>query len=567
MPGPGEVLIEVVASAVNRADLLQRMGLYPPPAGVTDTLGLECSGRIGGPRRRRRRLVGRRRGVLRCSPAVDRPSWRLAPAGQVHADPRRRRARRPPAALPEVAATVWSNVVQLAAARSAARRCSSTAAPAGSARWRSRSARPSAPRSITTAGSAEKARALPASSAPTSAINYRDEDFVAATMEATGRRRRRRDPRHRWGRRTSSATSTRSPPTAGWSSSGCRAAPDRRARPRVAADETRDACTRPRCGRGRCERRPRSAAAVVEGLWPLIAAGAVRPVVDATYPMDQVGEAHHLVADSEHVGKVLLTRADQDAPTSDARLRRLVEVWAFLSRCSILGSLVAWGRLHEVDAAPAGEAMFRLHYAPLAGWCRRMVGDNEVAHDIAAEAFVRLLGRWTTVTDPRAYLYTTALNLIRDRWRRSERERVALRKTATAVGERPRPRPSCGCSSRHCRGGCQQVVVLHYFADMSVDAVARAARGRSRHGQARPVRRPSASCRPCSRTRDEPGRRRPRQPAARPGRGTRRHRRTRGWQSPPSSSPQAGEGTARGSRRRCRRGRRDARGARRPRIK
>src|ERR1700710_1866144 len=44
--GPGEVLLDVVASAVNRADLLQRQGFYPPPPGASDILGLECSGRI-----------------------------------------------------------------------------------------------------------------------------------------------------------------------------------------------------------------------------------------------------------------------------------------------------------------------------------------------------------------------------------------------------------------------------------------------------------------------------------------------------------------------------------------
>src|SRR6478735_8854699 len=44
--GPGEVVIDVVASAVNRADTLQRQGFYPPPKGATDVLGLECSGRI-----------------------------------------------------------------------------------------------------------------------------------------------------------------------------------------------------------------------------------------------------------------------------------------------------------------------------------------------------------------------------------------------------------------------------------------------------------------------------------------------------------------------------------------
>jgi RNA polymerase sigma-70 factor (ECF subfamily) len=128
----------------------------------------------------------------------------------------------------------------------------------------------------------------------------------------------------------------------------------------------------------------------------------------------------------------------------------------------------------EVEVAQPADALFRQHYAPLAGWCRRMVGDNEVAHDIAAEAFVRLLGRWTTVTDPRAYLYTTALNLVRDRWRRSERERVALRKTVTTLETAAAPAPELRMLVESLPKRLQQVVVLHYFADMSVDSVARA---------------------------------------------------------------------------------------------
>ena len=126
-----------------------------------------------------------------------------------------------------------------------------------------------------------------------------------------------------------------------------------------------------------------------------------------------------------------------------------------------------------MDAAPTGEAIFRAHYAPLAGWCRRMVGDDEVAHDIAAEAFVRLLGRWTTVIDPRAYLYTTALNLVRDRWRKSERERVALRKTATSVATQAAPAPEVRMLVEGLPRRLQQVVVLHYFADLPIEAIAR----------------------------------------------------------------------------------------------
>ena len=126
-----------------------------------------------------------------------------------------------------------------------------------------------------------------------------------------------------------------------------------------------------------------------------------------------------------------------------------------------------------MEVAPAGETIFRLHYAPLAGWCRRMVGDDDVAHDIAAEAFVRLLGRWSTVTDPRAYLYTTALNLIRARWRRGERERVALRTTAPAVTPAAAPATALRMLVETLPRRLSQVVVLHYFADMSIDSIAR----------------------------------------------------------------------------------------------
>jgi RNA polymerase sigma-70 factor, ECF subfamily len=128
----------------------------------------------------------------------------------------------------------------------------------------------------------------------------------------------------------------------------------------------------------------------------------------------------------------------------------------------------------EVEVAAPADALFRVHYAPLAGWCRRMTGDEEVAHDIAAEAFVRLLGRWSMVTDPRAYLYTTALNLVRDRWRRSERERVAIRKTVTTMTTEAAPAPELRMLVEGLPKRLQQVVVLHYFADMSVDSVAKA---------------------------------------------------------------------------------------------
>ena len=63
------------------------------------------------------------------------------------------------------------------------------------------------------------------------------------------------------------------------------------------------------------------------------------------------------------------------------------------------------------------------HYAQLAGWCAALVGDRDAAHDIASEAFTRLLSKWVGVRDPRGFLYVTATNLARDRWRREQRDR------------------------------------------------------------------------------------------------------------------------------------------------
>jgi RNA polymerase sigma-70 factor, ECF subfamily len=76
----------------------------------------------------------------------------------------------------------------------------------------------------------------------------------------------------------------------------------------------------------------------------------------------------------------------------------------------------------EVDA-DAAEELFKGVYPPLAGWVRRLVDDDDTAHEIASEAFVRLLARWTTVQSPQSYLYTIATNLTRDHWRKTERER------------------------------------------------------------------------------------------------------------------------------------------------
>src|ERR1017187_1486075 len=81
----------------------------------------------------------------------------------------------------------------------------------------------------------------------------------------------------------------------------------------------------------------------------------------------------------------------------------------------------------QTDDADAAEELFRGVYPKLAGWVRRLVDDDDTAHEIPSEAFVRLLARWTKVESPQSYLYMIATNLIRDHWRKTERERRAIR--------------------------------------------------------------------------------------------------------------------------------------------
>ena len=92
----------------------------------------------------------------------------------------------------------------------------------------------------------------------------------------------------------------------------------------------------------------------------------------------------------------------------------------------------AVGDVQRADA-DAAEELFKGVYPKLAGWVRRLVDDDDTAHEIASEAFVRLLSRWTTVDSPQSYLYMIATNLIRDHWRKTERERRAIRSVTAAT--------------------------------------------------------------------------------------------------------------------------------------
>lgn len=111
-PGPGEVLLDVVATAVNRADLLQRQGNYPPPPGASDILGLECSGRIAA---LGEGVTGWSVGEEVCALLAGGGYAQkvVVPAAQLLPQPERVDLETA-GSLPEVACTVWSNVVDWA---------------------------------------------------------------------------------------------------------------------------------------------------------------------------------------------------------------------------------------------------------------------------------------------------------------------------------------------------------------------------------------------------------------------------------------------------------------------
>ncbi|GHG05812.1 MULTISPECIES: NAD(P)H-quinone oxidoreductase [Amycolatopsis] len=111
-PGPGEVLLDVAASAVNRADLLQRQGHYPPPPGASETLGLECSGTIAELGEGVEDTAGWKVGDEVCAllSGGGYAEKAVVPAGQLLPVPGEIDLLTA-AALPEVACTVWANVV------------------------------------------------------------------------------------------------------------------------------------------------------------------------------------------------------------------------------------------------------------------------------------------------------------------------------------------------------------------------------------------------------------------------------------------------------------------------
>ena len=180
-PGPGEVVIDVAATAVNRADTLQRQGHYPPPPGASDVLGLECSGTVA--------AVGE--GVTGWS-VGDEVCALLAgggyatkvavPAGQVMPVPAGVDLVTA-GALPEVACTVWSNVFMVAGLAPEETLLVHGGA-GGIGTMAIQLAHALGARVVATAGSAEKLELCRSLGADV-VVNYREQDFVEEVRRAT----------------------------------------------------------------------------------------------------------------------------------------------------------------------------------------------------------------------------------------------------------------------------------------------------------------------------------------------------------------------------------------------
>jgi len=132
-----------------------------------------------------------------------------------------------------------------------------------------------------------------------------------------------------------------------------------------------------------------------------------------------------------------------------------------------------WGHGGDADAA---EELFKGVYPKLAGWVRRLVDDDDTAHEIASEAFVRLLSRWTRVDSPQSYLYMIATNLVRDHWRKTERERRAIRSVTAGATQDPVAYPVQDVDVRNLIASLpprlRDPFLLHYYGGFAIREVA-----------------------------------------------------------------------------------------------
>ncbi|MFF8942391.1 NAD(P)H-quinone oxidoreductase [Streptomyces sp. NPDC014864] len=300
VPGEGEVLVEVVASAVNRADILQRQGFYDPPPGASPYPGLECSGRIAalGPGVSGWAVGDEVCALLSGGGYAEKVA---VPAGQLLPVPEGVDLRQA-AALPEVTCTVWSNVFMIAHLRPG-ETLLVHGGSSGIGTMAIQLGRAVGAAVAVTAGTKEKLERCAELGAEV-LINYREQDFVAEVKEATGGAGADvilDNMGAKYLDRNVKALAVNGRLAIIGMQGGAKGELNIGAllakRAAISATSLR---ARP------LEEKAAIVAAVREHVWPLIAAGHVRPIVHREVPMGDAAAAHRIVEESSHIGKVLL---------------------------------------------------------------------------------------------------------------------------------------------------------------------------------------------------------------------------------------------------------------------
>lgn len=294
--GHGQILIRVAWAGVNRPDVLQRAGSYAPPPGASDLPGLECSGIVAavGPGVSRWRPGDR---VCALLPGGGYAEFATCPADHALPLPAGLDLRSA-AALPETAFTVWSNVV-MRGALSAGERFLVHGGSSGIGTMAIQVAHALGAVVWATAGSDSKCAACAELGAHP--INYREEDFVSVMRKAGG------------------ADLILDMVGGDYISRNVKSLADdgrlvmiaflsgARAELNFAQVMTRRLTLTGSTLRPQSERaKARIARQLEENLWPLIAAGAVRPVIDSGFALHNAVDAHRHMESSGHIGKILL---------------------------------------------------------------------------------------------------------------------------------------------------------------------------------------------------------------------------------------------------------------------
>ncbi len=302
-PGPGEVLIRVEAAGINRPDVLQRRGVYPPPPGASPLPGLEVAGTVAalGPGVTAPAIGDRVCALLAGGGYAE---WCVAPAPQCLPVPAGL-SMVEAAALPETVFTVWTNVFE----RGRLARGEALLVHGGSSGIGTTAIQLAVAAGATvfaTAGNADKCDACERLGAAR-AIDYRREDFVAVIREATGGRGvdvvldmvggdylpRNLEALARDGRHVSIAFLR-----------GATATIDIGLVMRQRLVLT-GSLLRPRS----VAEKGAIASAVKARVWPLIESGDFRPVIFATFPLAEAAAAHALMESGGHIGKIVLETA------------------------------------------------------------------------------------------------------------------------------------------------------------------------------------------------------------------------------------------------------------------